>query len=336
MKIVKKILKPYKYRNAIDTFFPGIYLEGNLSEIKLKPITLYPPNVDGSSITRLDYIAESSSFKISNTFIQHKWGFRLASKDEFKQILSAVNSMVVTNTYTLDNFNFSSIESIRCSKKFNCFFQEHRASKYKDALTWGENLTPDESLDFRTDNDFEKNKKHILGKDKLEKGININIFGWHNNRVLWKNTDGSHHAAALVHQMIAQNREFKLPAQVTEYQLNLQPFEAIKSDYYLIIANNVLLTYYKHGSRSSTKYLSSVLDEGFGLPLEIAILQVYFPNAENNVQRLSLFAIKHPKKAKHNKIVRNWISDRTQRKELIDFYELIENTERTIQKYTNQ
>lgn len=294
-----------KYGNAfklIKFFFPKLISHKELEILNLKRIKLPEVTVDGSTCIFLEKITQNNS---------ERWTHRFGDNPLLQPVKESIKNLVITEVNEVEEFDFCNLQTFSASKSFSMNEDDQSkwwvASKHKDALTWGMNLREGSNLKFTTDEDFKENIRHLEFEGIGSRGtIRVFIYQWHNNRVYWANSGGSHHAAALIRQCHTQNRRFTCKAEITRYSLNIAQLNVVRKDFHLLIikehdCNNfpVMLAFHYIGILFSTLH--------FNLPLNHDCKLVAIPRKQKEISN-------------HNLSV--WIDCQIKKGTIIDFIQM--------------
>lgn len=279
---------------------PKISALDELRKLTLKEVSIPPVTVDGeASLIRLEHMTHGIS-----------WTHVYGSSPELQPVKDAISAFIsIENTYD-EHFDFKKLQSFSASKSFMTWSERANASKYIDALEWGQNMWEGDNLAFTTDLDFQNNIAHLMGEGIGSSGeINVSIYAWHDERILWSNSGGSHHGAALIRQMHTQNREFYCKAKITRYSINKHVLTTVLDDFYLLIVDDDCL---KGGEKY---YLSLALSD-----MDIHFSTCSLPIRSRNYQLLVI-----PKK--QDVVTKNaldtWIAENIADHRMLDFVQFV-------------
>ena len=293
---------------ALPTFFlpPGLSNQKKLAQVRLYPVELGKPNVDGDSIINLQQFNDT----------QHQWSQLFAHDPSLTVVKKALKQLVVSKKDTIERFDFRLIQSFSASKSFMNWNQQIDAAKYDDALHWGRNLYPGSNLAFATETDFQNNINHVMREGAGNLGsINVQYYDWY-HRYSWLNTGGSHHAAALVHQLVDQNRQYKCRANLTSYHINALPLQQARDAFHLLVAPDKCQCVKTH----QYYYLSLLLSN-----LKIKFSTLEFPSHHS---QLMLYAIPKQQRFGMTKALSRWIDEQKMQTNILCFYDMLDKPER--------
>ena len=169
---------------------------------------------------------------------KNDWSYKQFPADDIDKLCNVFASFITEKNEIIEQFNFALLKSFSDSKGFMIWDKNLNPSKYFDALEWGRNMWEGDNLAFSSDEDFQNNIDHLkkegIGRSNI---INVHYYEWY-NRYCWQNTGGSHHGAALIKQLVDQNRIFTYPAKLTSFSINTSLLASIFSDFHVFIAHN--------------------------------------------------------------------------------------------------
>lgn len=274
-----------------------------LSQLSLRPLTFVTPTVDGSSFLPLQNIGGD-------------WGNHLASDPIIQPVKDAVDTLIVTAQEQIKDYNFENIQSISSGKSL----MHGSASNYKDVLDWGSHMYSAKNIGFESDSEFNENITHVKNRFlNRDEELKLEIYGWHHGRNCVINSDGSHHAAALVRQIHAQGRSFQCKASIKKYYINENSLSPLYKDFYLFVADD------NCDKEESTYYVSLALSE-----LDIKIATLAFPRIGKSYR---LFVIPKEQNSISSTDMQKWISSNIQSKRMIDFFEFTKNSAHVLDRH---
>ncbi|MFT5163913.1 MAG: hypothetical protein ACI9FJ_002510, partial [Alteromonadaceae bacterium] len=255
--------------------------------------------VKGDSIIKLQQLAQT----------ENNWSHAYGKGLKLSALKQAIRELVITSEKRVEQFDFRHIQSIGHSKSFMATNKASCASRYHDALHWGRSLYEGDNLKFTTEQDFDDNRDHILSEGTLTgKFIEVQYYDWC-NRYNWANTGGSHHAAALLYQIIDQKRHLNCPANITSFHLNAKAMKDVQNDFHLIVATD------RCKKAQECFYLTLFLTE-----MQIQFSSLPFPGYHTG---LLLFAIPKKQRRGIDAPLSLWIGEQKQHHHLIDFCDLV-------------
>lgn len=195
-----------------------------LSALQLSPPQFYKPSADGSLLLNWACIFSGS--------------FAANAPQEISQVLRAC---VTQHEETIDNFDFSHIQSLSNSKGFGSnWLAKINGSWFNDAATWGAAMYPDSNLSGLDDQDWAANIRHIEREGfPQSRPITVHYYAWL-DRYKAVQPGGSHHCAMVLHQMKEQKRAYTRQATLTRYAINTTTIEQLSRRYCLFVTANTV------------------------------------------------------------------------------------------------
>lgn len=290
-------------KNALEFLAPPkINVLNKLNDIRLRKITIPSVSVNGNSFINLEHMTSNVS-----------WTHVFGASPELEPVRNAMKSFVkISKTYQ-EKFDFKTIDSFSASKSFMTFSEKTNVSKYKNALDWGLHMWEDDNLAFTTDEDFQKNITHLQGEGIGSSGeIPVYTYAWHQDRILWGNSGGSHHAAALIRQMHTQNREFFCKAKIIHYSIDNEVFAPVLEDFYLLVVDD-----------------NCFMGEDYYLGLALSDLDILFTTCNLPIPDRSYHLLVIPKKqsAISSSDLAKWVTKNLRSNTMLNFTELFSDNE---------
>ena len=283
-----------------DIFLPPVFtIQKKFDELTLSPVKLDKPTVDAQTFIELQRLIRT----------KNDWTHGYGVNPAMEPLKESFRNLVVQEEESIEAFDFSLLQSFSASKSFMAWSEEHNASKYDNALEWGRNMWEGQNLAFSTEQDFQNNIAHLRGEGIGRRNeITVHNYDWH-KRYAWINSGGSHHAAALIRQLVDQDRQFSCRAKLTTYRVNPFALQKVRNDFHLVIASEECIT-------SDHKYYLSL----FLSKLEIDMSTLGFPARKIG---LRIYAI--PKKQRNgtDKPLGKWIDHHVKQGNFVCFYEFI-------------
>ena len=284
---------------------PAFTIVDKLEELSLQPVKFDKTTVNAQSLMNLQ--------RLTNT--QNRWTHVYGNSPAMAAIQEAFQDLVEEQNEFIDEFNFMLLQSFTASKGFTTSCKKTNAKKYENALDWGRNMWEAENLAFSTSTDFENNIAHLKREGiGARNEINVDYYDWH-DRYCWANSGGSHHAAALIRQIVDQNRKFSCPAKLTTYRLNPAVLQKIRCNFHLLIA------YDKCKDSAPEFYLSFFLSN---LQFEISTLK--FPGYHQH--DLSIYVIPKSQKNGLGKAIGKWVDQQLDKENFVCFFDFVSNPQK--------
>lgn len=270
-----------------------------LDSIHLNSPKLYRPSADGQKLILWNKMCENKQAHCPS------------------DLSAALLKTVVTNEFSISDFDISKLQSLTHSKGFGeHHFPKINGSWFADLASWGKGMYPDKQLSGLDDFDWKNNIQHVereaFGRSQP---VRVNYYAWI-NRYVGHQSGGSHHTAMLIHQMVAQERIYKREAKVRNYSLDLIPLSSLKEHYSMFVANR----------DAYCSKLESKRQDLFTILRQVVASEVYvLPISGDNHENLAFF-IPYSALAVSKTAFDTWYCSNAERLKIIPLIHFMSNT----------